>query len=178
MNDRLGKLLAHWRARAALTHVKGRLLDIGCGFNYLVKDYYGSGIGVDITSWPRVDLVVQNCAKLPWPDQSFDTISILAALNHMPNREEVLCECNRLLSPQGLLVVTMLPPRISEIWHQLRSPWDDDQSGRLRQEGEVWGLSDQDVRSLIRQAGFNVVSEKRFMLGVNRLTLAVKWSSY
>ena len=47
-NDALGLLLEHRRATAVLPHVRGRLLDVGCGSNQLVRRY-GDGMGVDVT---------------------------------------------------------------------------------------------------------------------------------
>ena len=80
--------------------VSGRLLDIGCGENQLVREIRaagGSGIGVDVYPWPNVDQVVENTAVLPFPDRSFDTITFVACINHIPNRAEVLLEARRLL---------------------------------------------------------------------------------
>lgn len=65
-----------------LPNVKGRLLDIGCGNNMLVKAW-GNEIGVDVFNWPGVDMVVEDCAKLPFTDGEFDTVTIIAALNHI-----------------------------------------------------------------------------------------------
>ena len=72
--------------------IEGYLLDIGCGTNELVKKYQGKGIGVDVYQWGEVDVVVENTANLSFDEQTFDTVTIIAALNHIPNREEVLME--------------------------------------------------------------------------------------
>ena len=47
MHDALGEVLAKRRVRAVLPHIRGRLLDVGCGFNRLVRNYE-NGIGVDV----------------------------------------------------------------------------------------------------------------------------------
>src|SRR5262249_54791920 len=83
------------RAGVVLRMVRGRLLDVGCGTNDLVRKYRefrGDGIGVDVYPWPNVDLVVEDTAKLPFPDNAFDTITFVACINHIPNRLEVLRE--------------------------------------------------------------------------------------
>jgi hypothetical protein len=41
-------------------------------------------------------------------------------------------------------------------------------------EGEVWGLTPKAVKQLLQDAGFEVTTEQRFMLGVNRLTIGKK----
>ena len=174
MNDRLGKYLLNWRIKTVLPHVRGRLLDIGCGANELARKHGQNSLGVDVFQWGDVDLVVEDTAKLPYDDASFDTCSILAALNHIPNRGDVLKEAYRVLKPGGRMILTMIPPTISQVWHFLRRPWDADQTERGMKEGEVWGLTPAAVRKLLTDAGFVVRTEKRFMLGINRMTVAEK----
>jgi ubiquinone/menaquinone biosynthesis C-methylase UbiE len=163
-----------WRLRVVLPNISGKLLDIGCGTNQLVRQYKGEGLGVDVFQWGDVDLVVEDSAALPFENKTFDTITIVAALNHIPNRRAVLKEAHRVISDQGKIIVTMIPPSVSRIWHFLREPWDADQSERGMKMGEVYGLSAASVRDLLDDAGFSVIKEKRFMMGVNCLTIACK----
>jgi hypothetical protein len=74
------------RLDAVLPHVHGRLLDIGAGPNTLVRRY-GNGVGVDVHDWGGGVMVVENTARLPFSDQTFDTITFVACLNHIPNRQ-------------------------------------------------------------------------------------------
>ena len=120
---------------------------------------------------------VEDTAKLPYNDETFDTVTIVAALNHIPNRDEVLREIHRVLRPGGRLIITMIPPTISRVWHFLRSPWDADQHERGMQDGEVYGMRPCDVQRLLARASFQACYEKRFMLGVNRLTVATRCPS-
>lgn len=171
MKDILGRFLVRWRVRAVLPYVKGWLLDIGCGTNELVRSY-GDGVGVDVYQWGTVDLVVENTANLPFDDESFDSVTIIAALNHIPNRQEVLREAERLLRVDGRIIVTMIPPSLSRVWHFFRRRWDADQKQRGMAQGEVYGLTRDEVCRLLEEAGFNVILEKPFMLHINRLTAA------
>ncbi|QDU63995.1 hypothetical protein Pan216_48760 [Planctomycetes bacterium Pan216] len=173
MNDRLGTLLAAWRHRMAARFVRGRLLDIGCGANQLV-DLHGNGVGVDVHQWEGVDLVVENTAHLPFHDGEFDTVTVIAALNHIPNRKDVLKEAYRVLADGGRVVVTMIPPTLSAWWHWVRRPWDADQHERGMKEGEVYGMTVKEVDTLLMDAGFGNLRHQRFMLGINCLTVAEK----
>lgn len=173
MKDALGKFLVKWRVRTVLPYVKGRLLDIGCGTNELVR-VYGNGVGVDVYPWGTVDIVVENSAHLPFDDGSFDTVTIIAALNHIPNRQEVLREAHRVLRRDGRIIVTMIPPHLSKLWHFFRRPWDADQKERGMVHGEVFGFTGEEVRGLLKEAGFDVILEKTFMFYINCVTVAKK----
>ncbi len=168
MHDALGEALADRRVKAVMPYVRGRLLDVGCGSNHLVRKY-ANGIGVDVHPWPGADRIVSNSASLEYEAHSFDTVTIVAALNHIPNRDAVLHECRRLLRPGGRVVITMLTPVTSRIWHWLRSPWDADQRERGMRPGEVYGFTPAQVVELFRKCGFTLCSQTRFMLGFNRV---------
>lgn len=174
MKDVLGKYLLNWRITKVLPFVSGRLLDIGCGTNDLVKAYKGDGVGVDVFDWGSVDIVVEDTSKLPFKPAEFDTVTIIAALNHIPNRQDVLTEAHRILGNEGKLIITMIPPMISTLWHNIREPWDVDQTERGMKEGEVYGLNQKDIHGMLKKSGFTVAHEERFMLGVNLLTVARK----
>jgi ubiquinone/menaquinone biosynthesis C-methylase UbiE len=178
MNDALGRRLRQWRMNTVLPQISGRFLDIGCGHNDVVKAYKasgrGDGTGVDVYPWEGCDLVVEDTAKLPFQNGEFDTVAIIAALNHIPNRGDVLKECARVLKPGGRIILTMLGPGVSKVWHFLRRPWDEDQTERGMKDGEVWGLTRRQIHQLLTDAGFTVDREKGFMLGLNKLTVAVK----
>lgn len=174
MRDWLGMSMMRWRIRVVLPHIRGRLLDVGCGLNHLTRSYEGDGVGVDVHQWGDVDLVVEDSADLPFPDRSFDTVTIIAALNHIPTRADALSEAHRVLKDDGRIIITMIPPLTAKVWHRLRKPWDADQKERGMKEGEVYGLTVLVVRRLLQETGFRISLEQPFMLGLNRLTVAVK----
>ena len=172
-SDIVGNTLLNWRIRRVLPLLKGRLLDVGCGCNRLVHHYKskygGDGIGIDVYPWEGVDTVIEDAGKLPFDDGSFDTVTCLAALNHIPNRLEFLKESHRILAPDGQLIVTMIPSGISKIWHRLRKPWDPDQNERGMKEGEKFGFSAAEMTALFSQAQFTLAERRRFMLGMNTI---------
>lgn len=178
MKDQLGIYLMNWRIRAVFPYIRGRLLDVGCGTNALAVRYKNrsadDGIGVDVYQWGDVDFIIKDSAKLPFDNKSFDTVTIIAALNHIRNRSEVLCEAHRVLKRDGRLIITMLPPGISRIWHGLRRHWDADQKERGMMDGEVFGLTEKDINNLLSEAEFHVLFVKTFMFGLNRITVAAK----
>ena len=159
------------RIRIALKRTEGRLLDIGCGNNRLVEQYRaqgGDGTGVDVYPWPGVDDVVPDSSKLSFDDGSFDTITFVACLNHIPNRDAVLTEARRLLRPGGRVVLTNLTPFLSRIWHAYAF-WDADQHEREMAEGEVYGFTDEELTAMLKRSGFAVTSSKPFSWGLNHV---------
>lgn len=175
--EKLGLLsLATERVVNVLPYVKDRLLDIGAGENKLVKSWRqagGKGIGVDVYPWPGLDKVCDT-TKLPFKDESFDTVSFLACLNHIPKRKQVLAEAYRVTKPGGRLIITMINKRIGFVCHKLIW-WDKDQHQRGMVKGEHFGLDNHAVRQLITKAGYTLDIEKRFsFLGLNTLYVATK----
>ena len=168
--------LDHERIEACLPYCTGPLLDVGCGFNELVRRH-GDGVGVDVYPWPEIDILCDT-RRLPFRDASFDTTALLAVLNHIPpqNREAVLKEVHRVLRPAGRLLVTMLDPVTGRIIHRLRLRQDPDQHERGMLDEEDYGLWDSEVRGLLEESGFRVERRRRFVFGLNNLYVATRTS--
>jgi SAM-dependent methyltransferase len=163
--------LESWRLAKVRPFVRGRLLDLACGYNNLVREH-GNGVGVDVHPWDGVDVVVEDPARLPFADGEFDTASIVAALNHIPNRADTLHEVRRVLKPGGLLLVTMIGPMTGRLAHLLFHH-DEAVRGGMR-PGELDGIPPRAMRQLLSGADFERVREIPFQLGLNRLYVARK----
>jgi len=159
-----------FRIAQTLPYIEGRLLDVGCGYNNLVARY-GSGIGVDIYQWPGIDILVDSISNLPFKDRCFDTVSMLAMLNHVPNRRQALSEINRILSDSGRLLITMIDPRTGIIAHII---FRRDHSVRGKSMGELKGMTRKNVRRELSDSGFAVIQEIPFEFGFNCLYVAKK----
>jgi SAM-dependent methyltransferase len=160
----------HERIRMALPHCRGRLLDIGCGNNLLVRAH-GSGFGVDIHPYPEADALCDS-AHLPFRTGAFDTVSLLACLNHIVRRRETLAECRRVLKDDGRLVLTMIPRWIGLFSHPIRKRHDPDQLGRGIAHEEDLGLSTREIAALLASAGFSLLFRRRFMWALNSVFVA------
>lgn len=155
------------RYAAVRPYLDGRLLDIGAGTNGLVSQY-SNGVGVDVHEWGGGALVVEDTANLPFPDGSFDTVTLIACLNHIPYRQAVLHEARRLLTPSGRLIITMINPLLGDVGHALWWYSEDKQRGGMK-EGETGGLWSSEVFALCRRAGFRLRCHRRFVYGMNHL---------
>ena len=165
------KFLEEKRINQCLEYCRGRILDIGCGNNVLVKKY-GNGIGVDVFPWEGVDIVCDT-TRLPFGANEFDRVFFIACLNHIPERGKVLKEAFRVLKPGGMIIVTMIGPITGFLVHKIGLIFGEpDQKQRRMKEGELYGMSQKEVDSLLEKAGFEEISHKKFELGINTLSLA------
>ena len=160
------------RIHYVMPYLLGKLLDIGCGENNLVKKW-GNGIGIDVYPWKGVDRVCDT-TNLPFKDQQFDSVSFVASLNHIPDRISVLGEASRVLKPGGRLIITMIDERIGWLCHKLVW-WDKDQYERGMTHGEKFGLNDNYLNKIIKEKGFEIIIKKKFsFFGLNNIYVAIK----
>ncbi len=166
------------RVIMALGQCRGLLLDIGCGTNELARRYrsgQGRAIGVDVHPWPGAD-VVCDTTRLPFADRHFDTVAMLACLNHIPRsqRDQVLQEARRVLKDGGHLLITMINPVVGFVAHTIRHRYDRDQLERGMGEEEENGLWDGKIKRLVAENGLRIVHTLPFVFGLNRLYIGHK----
>lgn len=92
------------------------LLDIGCGrsaqFLKSIAIHLKQGVGLDFKVDPEETkniktLSFQFTEKLPFEDQSFEVVTLLAVLEHIENEQAILQEIYRVLTPGGKLILTV-----------------------------------------------------------------------
>ena len=100
-----------------------RVLDVGCGAGNMAHHLarYGQVIGVDLQPKPLAvarqrGLEVQegSADDLPFDDHTFDLVTLLDVVEHVPNEHGVFGECRRVLKPGGKLMVTA--PALMWLW--------------------------------------------------------------
>lgn len=155
------------RLAAVAPYLRGRVLDVGAGTNTLAR-LYGNAIGVDVHDWGGGATVIDDAAHLPFADGSFDTITFVACLNHIPNRGDALIEARRLLRPGGRVVITMINPILGGIGHVIWWDSEDKHRGGMG-PGEVGGMWTSDIVALCRAAGLDMVEHRRFVYWMNHV---------
>lgn len=170
------------RLGVVLDQLDGRCLDIGAGDNMLLKLYRerlrqteraesaAASVGVDVVDWGGDCVILPNCSYLPFSNASFDTVTFIACLNHIPERKDALAEAFRVLKPGGRVVITMIGSLIGKVGHAIW--WYSEDKHREIAEGEVMGMDAADVEKLIREAGFVDCQETGFVYGLNRMWVA------
>ncbi|HKE87880.1 MAG TPA: class I SAM-dependent methyltransferase [Vicinamibacterales bacterium] len=155
------------RIAAVAPHLHGRVLDVGAGTNRLVR-LHGDGVGVDVHDWGGGARIVEDAARLPFADASFDSVTFVACLNHIPNRGAALVEARRVIRSGGTLAITMIDPILGGIGHAIWWYGEDRHRGGMK-PGEVGGLWPRDVVNLCTRAGFALCRHRRFVYGMNHL---------
>lgn len=95
-----------------------RILDVGCGAGWLSGRLreFGEVTGIDFTAnimararqkYPDVRFICDNFATVDLPDGSFDLIVHLEVLAHVPDQHAFMEKCKRLLSPGGVMVMSI-----------------------------------------------------------------------
>jgi SAM-dependent methyltransferase len=157
-SDLIGRVLSEWRAKAVQPHVTGNLMDLACGDNRLVRRHR-SGVGVDIVNYAGVDVVCPDLSRLPFRDDHFDTVTILAALNYFDHPDSVLREVRRVLKPDGTLLVTFLNKTISRLWHKVKE----------REITPRPSFDEAELTTCLQAANLRVVAKKSFMFGAKTI---------
>lgn len=91
--------------------LSGRLLDVGCGIGDMLA-FYSNSVGVDINvrtvEFCRrrgFEAYLMEPDRLPFDDQSFDSILMDNVLEHIADPVPILTELRRLLPPGGRLLI-------------------------------------------------------------------------
>ncbi|MGF1480811.1 MAG: methyltransferase domain-containing protein [Cyanophyceae cyanobacterium] len=98
------------------------IIDVGCGIGgstiYLAQKYQATATGITLSPVQaaraierakmfgvKTEFQVANALDMPFADNSFDLVWSLESGEHMPDKEQFLSECYRVLKPEGRLVM-------------------------------------------------------------------------
>ena len=164
---------------ASLAH--GDVLDIGCGHTQLPDKLSGvtSYTGIDISekavaygrrTYPHYTFRRLNLDSDPMPsfESQFDTVVMTAVLEHLHQPSQVIRAIRPLLKDDGLLLVTT-PTPLGDFAHQIGS--------RIRLfyteaiVGHVKIFSQNELRQLLSDAGYEIERYQRFVFGLNHFVV-------
>jgi ubiquinone/menaquinone biosynthesis C-methylase UbiE len=178
---RFDRFVAKQRFLAAFPHIRqgSRVCDVGCGVEAAFLNFAAArisfGYGVDdqvpeshTSQWNLANADLRK--KLPFEDQQFDHVVMLAVLEHLEQPKFVLAECFRILAPGGSLILTWPSSLVDPLLHLLRA------AGLVSKEME----SDEHQKRLplaellvmLREIGFGKFYHRRFEMGLNNLMVA------
>jgi 2-polyprenyl-3-methyl-5-hydroxy-6-metoxy-1,4-benzoquinol methylase len=169
----LTRFLHRRRVGAALPHLRGNVLDHGCGpyslAAYVAPEKY---LGMDID---------ERCLALAGErhpahrfvtavpnDGRYDTVASLAVIEHMPDPAAYLRQLASFLGPNGRIVLTTPHPRRKRVYElgaklRLFSPRASEEHGRLLDRQEIAGCAG--------SAGLRLSHYRTFLAGANQLAV-------
>jgi ubiquinone/menaquinone biosynthesis C-methylase UbiE len=105
-----------------------RVLDVGCGPGE-VTERFATELGADVKAIDvsarmvelararGIDAQVADAEQLPYPDREFDCVFAGWVLYHVPDVEQAIAECARVLRPGGRLVASsFFENNLCELW--------------------------------------------------------------
>lgn len=155
-------------AVAAASGPGARVLDWGSGYGQMLQRLVDKGIdaegfdydervdGAQVGSfelYPGLKVTRSNDPiKLPWADETFDTVLCCGVLEHVAEPLDSLHELNRVLKPGGTLLIFKLPNYLSAL-ELIARVGGLDYHG-MRPHDTLWGVRSTDVA--LRMARFDV----------------------
>lgn len=156
-----------------------RILDVACGTGELERRVMAvhpaqAIVGVDLTeamltraraklaAFPHIVFYQADSAALPFPDASFDAVTICSSFHYMRNPERVFSEFARVLSPKGRLILID--------W--TRDAWQGRVYDWLRKKmiaAHYKVYTSAEIRELCAQTGFQVTQLQKFSIWTWRM---------
>lgn len=160
-------------------YLNGSILDLGCGITDL-PDRLTAGqtyTGVDAWSvalargaerYPQFQFIScdLNHETLQFPAASFDTVVMIAVLEHLHQPLHALQEARRMLKPGGTLVLTT-PSPLGDLAHQIGSRLYLFYSEEEVQHVEIFNR--RKLYNLAKNAGLHILRFEYFAFGLNQL---------
>lgn len=181
----LEPILRRMRVKKALPTIHRypgcRLLDIGCGWDYrllkTVEPLIGSGIGIDFKVQEMESTKIKTVRmrmkdSLPFEAESFDIVTMLAVLEHLPNPLRMMSETERVLKKGGRLVMTV-PSKIAKpVLEFMAFYLKIVNANEIRDHKKYYDC--EDIKSLVNRTGLIVEEHRYFQMGMNNYCVAMK----
>lgn len=173
------------RMRMVAAFCRGRVLDVGCGpGNRFIREFIGpgNGVGIDCFAYAGVDNVIDDLTRLPFADESFDTVTLIAVGGHIPRSHRVreFAELARVLKTDGRLVMTEGEPVTQWLVHQWvfwlhkqRGTQDMD-TERGMEEDEEFCMPRREIMRYLNTPPLKFKRRRRFMWHLNNVYVAQK----
>ena len=182
----LDLFICRWRVGKIRRHITAgdKILDFGCGHQALflrsVQKLIGRGIGVDYDatpSRPAANLEIQNFHfkdRFEFPDQTFDHITVLAVLEHIPQDQvDVLFrEFRRILKDGGSVLLTTPTPASKPLLEFLAFKLKIISGPEIADHKHYWSRAD--IENLAARQGLACEIHRTFQFGLNSFASLVK----
>lgn len=181
----LEPVLRRMRVRRVLPviaqHPDCHLLDVGCGAKAAllraVEPYVARAVGIDFKApalaTGKLSTIAATLADaLPFPDRTFDVVTMLAVLEHLAQPRAIVGEIHRVLKPGGQVVLTVPSHAAKPVLEFLAFRLGVVSREEILDHKEYYG--GKALRTLFGDAGFRVERHRYFQLGMNNFLVATR----
>ncbi len=175
----LDLFICRWRSRIVRRFIRpgATVMDFGCGHQALflrsVQHDIKSGIGLDYDAAPgrlAANLEIQQFhfkTRFEFPDRTFDQITILAVVEHIPLDQVGLLfrEFRRILKDDGRVLLTTPTPAAKPLLEFLAFKLKIISAPEIADHKHYY--SESDLRALATQQGFACSVYETFQFGLN-----------
>jgi SAM-dependent methyltransferase len=183
----LSPLLQKRRHEAVKPFLRGDILDLGCGHAEIIsllsehQTYVGVEGDPDIFNWlksnfPGFEFYLRD---LNWDELNlnriFDTILMVAIIEHIVNPSFVLSQIPSLLKSDGLLVLTT-PTILGDKVHRFGARLGLFSMIAVRDHVRIYDYHS--LHTLMKNNGLDIKQYKKFMFGGNQVCLCSPSSNY
>jgi ubiquinone/menaquinone biosynthesis C-methylase UbiE len=169
-------LIQSWRMRVAARWIPqgSRVLDIGCHqgeFLLWLGEKISPGVGFDplyreSSASTKHQFFASNFQEgLPFEDNSFDVVVLLATIEHIREKSTIAKESARLLRPGGRVIITVPSPLVDKILEILLFLRLVD--GMSLEEHH--GFLPNELPDVFTPRGFRLEKNRKFQFGLNNL---------
>jgi len=95
--------------KKTVQYVNGDLLDVGCGtrpYEQIFLPYTNRYVGLDVVAGPRVDILADTTRRLPFDDETYDTVICTEMLEHTQHPRKSIREISRVLKVRGHVIIS------------------------------------------------------------------------
>jgi ubiquinone/menaquinone biosynthesis C-methylase UbiE len=166
---------------------RGKILDIGCADGTATKFILEQSkadliIGVDVLQSSvdyakkrfkssKLKFLMADAEKLPFEKNQFEAVFCLDSIEHFFEPEKVIREMRRVLKKDGYLVI--LVHTKSLLFRIIWFFWENTK-GWVWKGTHIRKFSAEQLKKLIKNAGFEMIVERRFLLGMYQMVKARK----
>ena len=149
----------------------------------VAKEHYQNGAAGSVP----VDFEVVDAQDIPYPDNSYDAITVAYGIRNMPQREQGLAEMFRVLKPGGSLICLEFSTPPNKLWRGLYHFYlkhlipfwggliTKDKDGFVYLSNSIKAFPNQEgLARLMKQAGFTEVTWKNYTGGIAAVHVAKK----
>ena len=180
MPPRLSAFLKRQRLLAVRPYIRGDVLDLGCSAG-ATQDLLSPGqtyVGVDLNDrlvnraralYPAREFHVRDLERQELAlEGTFDTVLMIAVIEHLESPDNLLRQLAKYLKPQGRLLITT-PTPLGHVVHNLGAQLGLFYKEAAQDHKQKYNLPS--LRARLEAHGFGIIVQETFLFGGNQLAV-------